>query len=156
MTYAQMIQSLGTRMGGTSTLARLFPEYAEIDAALSEAQLQVADEMIIFHGATYAPDIDHDADGRAFLSSPTADIADGADCTLPECYHPSVVIGAERILAQKMGDNAPTHKNPSKLWQEFQEALLRAHKVYATSLNASSPNRLQDGYAPYRHLEEDF
>ena len=157
MNRQAMVDSLDIRFGGA--LSRIVgANPGRIDTVLNEAQRMVADDMVQCHGAleVFVAGSDDEEGVRPTLAGPLPDITSSADCTLPECYHLAVLAAAERILAKMMGDNVPTFKAPTKLWQEYQEALNRAHKVYALQLNSTTPNRVMDAYAPGRHYEEDF
>ena len=157
MTYNEMVASLTTRMGG-SLLRVVGQDTGEVDRVLTEAQEQVADEMVAFHGSTYMPILDDEADlePRTNLYAERVAISSSASCLLHPCYHQAVVIGAARILSQKMGDANPKVKDGPRLDSQYAEALQRGHKVYALILNQNSVNRIVDGYAPDRHYEEVF
>lgn len=169
MNYQQMVDAIGTRLGGGQTLARLFPRTDEVELALDMAQSQVADEMTARFGFVPVYDLDHELadpintslEDVVYAQMPTAapvitTMAGGLDSNLPACYHRALICAASLLLANKMGDNMPTITNPQKLYAEYQGALKLAHKVYALTLYSNTPDRIMDGYKPLRHYEEEL
>lgn len=163
MTYQEMVDMLGMRLGGGQTLARLFPNVTEQDLGLTLGQSQVADEMVARFGYATVPNMDNelneagdDYEQNVPLAPYAEPIADGSDCLLPACYHMAVVFAAALLLANKMGDNMPTIVNPAKMFAEYQQALKRGHKVHALTLYSQTPDRILDGYKPLRHYEEEL
>ena len=116
MTYSEMVQGLGVRLGGTSTLQRFLD--GEVDYALNESQKTVYFAMAAAAGLQGRVDIRHESevevedtmpDGttqtdistighRGLLTDMTSAISSSADCLLPEHYHLPVVIGAAMVL----------------------------------------------------------
>lgn len=154
MNYAEMVGSLTRRLGGN--LYRVVGNDADwVPQALTEAQSQVANEMVAYHGRQAYPDYSTEGDS-ALLSADLPPISVDEDCTLPKCYHSAVVIGAAKLLSQPMGDANPKVKDPNKLEMEYQSAMNTAHKVYALELSRSRPANIMDAFAPDRHIEEEF
>lgn len=162
MTRDDMVASLNTRFGGG--LERIVGQDTdEVYRVLSEAQQQVSDEMVAAIGIPAMPTIDEEIDssgvlqGRTGLYQEVPAINATAEPILPAYYHQAIILAAARILAQRMGDNAPrAFKDPQKLVLEYREALERGHQLQSQAQNAGSPNRIRDGYFGDAGLYEEF
>ncbi len=161
MTRDEMIASLNTRF--SQNLARIVGnDTDEVLRILTEAQREVADEMRTAVACAEQPSLEGELDSagnpvpRTSPANEVEDITATTEPSLPECYHPAIVAGAEIALLRRMGDGAPKAKRLPDLMLLYERALSRGHVIHARAVAAATPNRVVDGYFGTAGIFKEF